>query len=124
LTSTEKAVIAARAAADKLGTDTVVLDVGEVLSIVDHFVIAGAPNTRQVRGIAEEVEEKIKEAGGDGPLRVEGTDDFHWVLLDFGDVVVHVFLEETRVFYELERLWADVPRLDWEISPAADARSR
>ncbi len=122
MTSTEKAVIAARAAADKLGTDTVILDVGDVLSIVDHFVIAGAANTRQVRSIAEEVEYQIKEAGSDGPLRVEGTDDFHWVLLDFGDVVVHVFLEETRAFYELERLWADVPRLEWEIS--ADARSR
>ncbi len=90
-----------------------VLEVGDVLAIVDHFVITSAPNTRQVRTIAEDVEEKVKEAGGAGPLRIEGLDDLHWVLLDFGDVVVHVFLDETRAFYELERLWGDVPRLDW-----------
>lgn len=84
------------------------------MSIVDYFVVTGAPNTRQVRTIAEEVEEQVKVAGGPGPIRVEGMDDATWVLLDYGDVVVHVFLEETREFYDLERLWADVGRLDWE----------
>lgn len=88
------------------------LQVGEVIGIVDHFVITSAPNTRQVRTIAEEVETQVKAAGGGGALRTEGLDDAHWVLLDFGDVVVHVFLDETRAFYELERLWRDVPRLD------------
>jgi ribosome-associated protein len=113
--------VAARTAADKLGSDTLVLDVGDVLGIVEHFVITSAPNTRQVRTIAEEVELQVKRAGGDGPTRVEGLDDFHWVLLDLDDVVVHVFLEETRRFYELERLWGDVPRIDWEqaVSPSA-----
>lgn len=91
-----------------------ILSVGEVLSIVESFVIASAPNTRQVATIAEEVEQRIKDAGGGGPFRVEGADDNRWVLLDYGDVVVHVFLQEVREFYELERLWSDVPRQTWE----------
>ena len=70
--------------------DIVLLEVGEVLSIVDWFVITSAANPRQVRTIAEEVEEKIKVAGGPGPLRTEGFDDLRWVLLDYGDFVVHV----------------------------------
>ena len=105
---------AARAAADKQATDTVVLEVGEVLSIVDWFVITSAPNPRLVRTIAEEVEARLKAGGSPGPLRTEGLDDARWVLLDFGDIVVHVFLDEVREFYALERLWGDVPRLDWE----------
>lgn len=117
----EKAVIAARAAAEKQGSDTVVLDVGDVLAIVERFVITGAPNTRQVRTIAEEVEEQLKLSGFDGPLRVEGLDDSRWVLLDFGDLVVHVFLDETREYYDLERLWRDVPRVPW--AEDDDARS-
>ena len=107
-------MIAARAAADKLGVDTVVLEVGDVLSIVEYFVITRAPNTRQVRTIAEEVEEQLKRADGPGPIRTEGLGDGQWVLMDYGDVVVHVFLDETREFYDLERLWSDVGRLDWE----------
>jgi ribosome-associated protein len=119
VTITDKAVIAARAAADKQGADTVVLDVGDVLAIVERFVVTGAPNTRQVRTIAEEVEEQVKLAGFDGPLRVEGLDDSRWVLLDFGDVVVHVFLDEAREYYDLERLWRDVPRIRWSEDDAA-----
>ena len=84
-------------------------------------MITGATNTRQVRTIAEEVEEAVKLEGFDGPLRVEGLSDSHWVLLDFGDLVVHVFLDETRGYYDLERLWRDVPRIDW--SRDDDARS-
>ena len=90
------------------------LDVGDVLSIVEHFVITSAPNTRQVRTIAEEVEQRVKDGGGGAPIRVEGLDDQRWVLLDYGDVVVHVFLQEVREYYELERLWSDVPRQAWE----------
>jgi ribosome-associated protein len=114
LTSTDKAVMAAVASADKLGQDTLVLDVGEVLGIVEYFVVTSASNTRQVRTITEDVADRIREAGGGRPIRTEGMGDLHWALLDFGDVVVHVFLDETREFYELERLWGDVPRLDWE----------
>jgi ribosome-associated protein len=92
--------------------------VGEILAIADWFVITSGSNPRQVRTIAEEVEAQVKAATGDGPIRVEGMDDARWVLLDFGDIVVHVFLEEVRAFYELERLWGDVARLDWEPEPA------
>jgi len=109
-------ILAAQAASSKKATDPVVLAVGDVLSITDFFVIVSASNPRLVRTIAEEVEEQIRSAGGPNPLRVEGLDDLHWVLLDFGEFVVHVFLQETREYYELERLWSDVPTLEWEES--------
>ena len=85
-------------------------------------MITSAGNPRQVRTIAEEVEAQVKATTGEGPLRVEGLDDARWVLLDFGDVVVHVFLEEVRAFYQLERLWGDVARLEW--APEVPARAR
>lgn len=107
------AVRAARAADDKQGSDTLVLDVGEVLAITDHFVITSAGNTRQVRTIAEEIEARIAADGGPRPRRIEGLDELMWVLLDYGGFVVHVFLDETRRYYELERLWSDVPRIEW-----------
>jgi ribosome-associated protein len=113
-TEIDLARVAAEAAASKQGDDIVILSVGEVLSIVESFVITSAPNTRQVATIAEEVEDRIKAAGGGGPIRTEGTDDNRWILLDYGDVVVHVFLQEVREFYELERLWSDVPRENYE----------
>jgi ribosome-associated protein len=108
------AVLAAAAAAAKKGRDTVVLDVGQVLAITGYFVITSGANSRQVRTLAEEVEKQITDAGGPKPLRIEGLDDLSWVLLDYGDFVVHVFHDDTRAYYELERLWADVPRVDWE----------
>ncbi|HVM51848.1 MAG TPA: ribosome silencing factor [Acidimicrobiales bacterium] len=116
LTSDERVRVAAEAAASKQGEEIVILSVGEVLAIVDSFVITSADNTRQVATIAEEIEKRIKAEGGGGPFRVEGLDDKRWVLLDYGDVVVHVFLREVREFYDLERLWSDVPRQVWEAS--------
>jgi ribosome-associated protein len=107
------AVVAARAAAAKTEEPTVVLEVGEVLAITGWFVITGGRNTRQVRTLAEEIEERVVAAGGPKPLRVEGLDSAQWVLLDYGDLVVHVFLDEAREFYDLERLWRDVPSVDW-----------
>lgn len=108
------AVTAARAAADKKGLSTVVLDVGPLLAITDTFVITSGTNDRQVRTIAEEVEARVKQAGMGPPLRVEGLDDARWVLLDYGDVVIHVFLEEARQYYDLERLWSYADRIEWE----------
>jgi ribosome-associated protein len=108
------AVLAAQAASDKKGEDPVVLAVGDVLAITDYFVIVSGNNTRQVRTIAEEIERALIDAGGPKPLRNEGFDDLRWVLLDYGDFVVHVFLAETRAYYELERLWSDVPRIEWQ----------
>lgn len=116
-------ITAARAAEDKKGERTLVLRVGDVLAITDAFVITSAPNTRQVRTIAEEIERQITESGGPKPLRIEGLDDLRWVLLDYGGFVVHVFLTEARDYYELERLWADVPRIEWDDSPIVGRRS-
>ena len=105
---------AARAASAKKAEDTIVLDVGPVLGITDAFVVTSGRNRRQVLTIADEVEAQVKDIGGPAPLRVEGRTDAQWVLLDYGDFVVHVFLDEVRRFYDLERLWGDVPRLSWE----------
>ncbi|WP_420443280.1 ribosome silencing factor [Candidatus Poriferisodalis sp.] len=88
----------------------VVLDVGDMLAITDWFVIASAPNARRVRRIAELMEQHVKAAGGEGPIRTEGLHEAQWVLLDFGEFVAHVFHEPTRAYYDLERLWSDVPR--------------
>ncbi len=109
--STRRAELAADAAATKLGTDIVLLDVSGILQIVDWFVVVSASNTRQVRTIVDEVEAAMKSSDGGGPVRSEGLDDGRWVLLDCGDVVVHVFLDEVRAFYNLERLWGDVPKV-------------
>ena len=105
---------AARGAADLQARDVVALDVGDVLGITDWFVVTSASNTRQVRRVAEQVEDAVKSAGGDGPLRVEGLEDATWVLLDFGLFVVHVFYDETRSFYDIERLWSDVPKVRFD----------
>jgi ribosome-associated protein len=110
---------AARAAAAKKAGETVVLDVGGVLAITDAFVITSGTNRRQVLTIAEEVEAQVKAVGGPAPLRVEGQADAQWMLLDYGDFVVHVFLDEVRRYYDLERLWADAPLIEWEGMPAA-----
>ncbi len=95
------------------------LDVGDVLAITGTFVITSAGNTRLVRALVDEIEAEVKASGGPSPRRVEGTDRHEWVLMDYGDVVVHVFLDETRRYYELERLWSDVPRIEWADDPAA-----
>ena len=108
---------AARAAAAKTDQATVVLEVGDVLAITGWFVVTGGTNTRQVRAMAGEVEAQVAAEGGPKPLRVEGLDAAQWVLLDYGDFVVHVFLDEVRSFYDLERLWRDVPVLDWRSVP-------
>jgi ribosome-associated protein len=110
--------VAARAAASKGGEDTVVIEVGRVLAITDAFVITGGRNHRQVAAIAEEVEAQVKAAFGIRPIRTEGLAQSEWVLLDYGDFVVHAFLDETRRYYDLERLWSDAPRIEWEDTSA------
>jgi ribosome-associated protein len=110
-------LIAAGAASSKTDEPTVVLDVGDLLGITDHFVITSGSNVRQVRTIAEEVEMRVKAQGGGSPRYVEGLQDASWVLLDYGQFVVHVFLDETRRFYDLERLWSDAPRVEEPFPP-------
>ena len=115
----QQTVVAARAALAKKGEDPVILEVGAVLAITDAFVITSGTNPRQVRTIAEEVELRVAQECGPKPLRVEGLDDARWVLLDYGDFVVHVFLDEVRRYYDLERLWSDAPRVEWDEEAAA-----
>ena len=111
----EECMVAARAADAKSGEDTTVLAVGELLGLTDAFVITSGTNTRQVKTIVDEVERQVKEAGGLRPIRVEGLDDARWVLMDYGDFLVHVFLDEAREFYDLEHLWAEAPRVAWRL---------
>jgi len=106
-------ICAARAADDKLGRDTVILDVGEVLAITGYFVITTASNARQIRAVTAEVEHQIKQAGGPGPSRIEGLGSSEWVLMDYGDFIVHVFGDDARSHYQLDRLWGDRPQVDW-----------
>lgn len=113
-----RAGIAAHAADDKKGEDIVVLDVGDIISIAEAFVFVSAPNTRLVRTIVEEIELALKLADDESPRSIEGLDDATWVLMDYGDVIVHVFLSETRAFYDLDRLWADAPTVEWSALPA------
>jgi ribosome-associated protein len=109
----ELTVLAAKVADDKKAENIVILDVGDIIGITDAFVIAGASNRRLVVTVAEEIEVAVKAAGGPTPLSVEGLEDAKWVLIDFGPFVVHVFDNETREFYDLERLWKDAPRWEW-----------
>ncbi|MEI8001771.1 MAG: ribosome silencing factor [Actinomycetes bacterium] len=108
----DRALVAAGAALEKKGTDVSILVVGEVLAIIEVFVLVSASNVRQVRTIVDEIEEHIEITDGAKPIAVEGRSDASWVLMDYGDVVVHVFLEETRAYYDLDRLWGDVPRVE------------
>lgn len=114
MTATDHAVqlvtTAALAAADKLATDIIAFDVSEQLAITDAFVLASGSNDRQVKAIVDEVEDKLREIGAK-PVRREGERDGRWVLIDYGEIVVHVQHEEERQFYALERLWRDCPAI-------------
>ena len=116
----EMAQIAALAADAKSGDDIVALDVSEPLPLVDVFLLVTGRNERNVAAIADEVEEKLLEAGHKR-LRREGRQESRWILLDFGDLVVHVFHEEERVYYGLERLWKDCPVIPIELPTPANA---
>jgi ribosome-associated protein len=116
-TATALARTAARAADDKKGTDTVIFDVSAVIVIAEAFVVTSANNRRLVRTIADAVEDQLRLEHGRSPLRIEGLSDQQWVLIDYGDVVVHVFAEEQRRFYEIERLYRDAPAITWEPTP-------
>ncbi|ANH40262.1 Ribosomal silencing factor RsfS [Nocardioides dokdonensis FR1436] len=109
--ATELVLAAARAAGDKLGTNLVAFDVSEQLAITDAFLLVSAANDRQVKAVVEAVEDGLREIGAK-PIRREGGRDGRWVLLDYGDIVVHVQHEEEREFYALERLWRDCPAIE------------
>ncbi|GAA3395731.1 ribosome silencing factor [Streptomyces roseoviridis] len=109
--SIELVTTAAQAAADRLAHDIIAYDVSDVLSITDAFLLASAPNDRQVKSIVDEIEERLLKELGAKPVRREGDRDARWILLDYVDIVVHVQHSEERVFYALERLWKDCPEL-------------
>lgn len=106
-------MIAVRAAESKQARDIVVLDVREATSFADFFVIASGANQRQIQAIADEIGMKLKNAG-ERPTSVEGYANAEWVLLDYGDLVIHVFSTKSRVYYDLERLWRDARQVEWE----------
>ena len=107
----ERLRLALHAAADKKAHDLVVLDLREVASFTDFFVIASGTNVRQVQAVADEVQEQLRKRLGVKPARVEGYNSAEWVLLDYGDFIFHVFEEKSRRFYDLERLWREAPRV-------------
>lgn len=127
MTATERAVelakIAARAADDKQGDDLVGLDVSANMPLTDIFLIASGRNERLVLAIAEEIEDQLSAQAGQKAIRREGRDEGRWVLLDFGDLVVHVFHEEDRMYYGLERLWRDAPVVDLALGAEAPAQA-
>jgi ribosome-associated protein len=114
VSSKDFAIEIARIADDKKADEVLVLNVGEVLGITEYFVLSGASNPRLVGAIADEVTSQMRERYGRSPIRTEGIREQMWVLVDYGDVVVHVFAEETRRFYEIERLYKDVPKVEWQ----------
>jgi len=126
MTATDHALelvqVAAAAAADKLAQQVIAFDVSDQLAITDAFVLASATNERQVKAIVDEVEDKLREVDAK-PIRREGHREGRWVLLDYGEIVVHVQHEEERQFYALERLWRDCPSIPVPQPgpPAADA---
>ena len=104
--SREMAAIAVKALEEKKGKDNKVIDIHEVSVIADYFVIASGSNLNQVEALKENVEEKLGKAGYE-PKQIEGSRNSSWILMDYGDMIVHIFDEENRLFYDLERIWRD-----------------
>jgi ribosome-associated protein len=117
----ELALSAARFADDLKASDILVLQVGDVIALTEYFVVVSASNKRLVDAIVEEVEARVRDSTGRSPVRVEGARENQWVLIDYGDVIMHVFLSEIRDFYEIERLYNDVPKIDWADTDAETA---
>ena len=113
LNSLELAVFIARVIDEKQGENTIVIPVGPVVGITEYFIVTSASNARLVRAITDSVLNNVREAVGKGPLRSEGTREQQWVLIDYGDVVVHIFIDEMRRFYEIERLYKDIVPTPW-----------
>ncbi|KRF44501.1 Iojap family protein [Terrabacter sp. Soil811] len=109
--SIQLAKVAALASEEKLAEKVMAIDVSEQMPLTDVFVIASAPSERQVGAIVDEVEDRLRELGSK-PIRREGEREGRWVLIDFGDIIVHVQHEEEREYYALERLWKDCPEID------------
>ena len=110
--SLQLALAAARTAAENRGQDLVVLDLRDLTSFFDYFVIATGASRRQLHAMSEEIDRVLEKELGDERLGIEGYDESHWILLDYGNVVIHLFDAGTREFYDLENLWAEAKRVD------------
>ncbi|MDR3570480.1 MAG: ribosome silencing factor [Syntrophobacteraceae bacterium] len=120
LSSRDKALLCAREALQDKALDLVVLEISRFSSVADYFIICSGKSSRQVQGIADNLERGLR-TGGIKPLGSEGKQEGHWVLIDYGDVVIHIFYEPVRLFYDLESLWSEAPRVevDWDHSEGA-----
>ena len=119
MTSEQLAEAIAELAADKKALDIVELDLRGAVDYTDYFVICSGTSDRHVKAICDGIRYGLKDADGVGPRRVEGLTQARWVLMDYLDVVVHVFVPELREFYALERLWGEVPQLRAPVMPAS-----
>jgi len=108
----EKLMIAATAASERKALEMVALDIRKIASFAEYFLVCSGTSTRQVQAIADEVMEKLREQRDARPLHTEGYETATWILLDYGDLIVHVFTEDSRQFYQLERLWRDAERVE------------
>jgi ribosome-associated protein len=113
-----RALLAARTAEDNRGVNIVVLDMRELTSLFDYFVLASGTSRRQLHAMSEEIDHALEERMGDRRLGIEGYVESRWILLDYGDVVVHLFEPETRAYYALEELWGQAKRVPFEPHPA------
>lgn len=103
----ERVKLAITCAAEKKALGTVLLDLREIADFTDFFIITSGSNQRQVQAISDEIEENMKRQFGETPLNIEGYNSAEWILMDYGDFIVHIFGEKEREFYDLERLWRD-----------------
>jgi ribosome-associated protein len=111
ISSWDKTLLLTRAALEKKASDLVVMEVRELTSIADYFIVCSGRSDRQVQSIAQGIEENVRRAGVP-PLSIEGASRGHWVLMDFSDVVVHIFYDPVREFYDLDGLWGHAPRVN------------
>lgn len=110
LTSREKAVLSARAAAEKKAFDVVILEVIKITTIADYFLICSGDSRRQVRAVMDNIDKELSKVGIT-PLHIEGIETCRWVLLDYDDLIIHIFDNQTRLYYDLDRLWGDAPKV-------------
>lgn len=112
----QRALVAARAAEENRGQDIVILDMRELTPVFDYFVLASGASRRQLHAMSEEIDRALEQGLGDRRLGIEGYEESRWILLDYGDVVIHLFDRETRSYYALEDLWGQAKRVPYESS--------
>lgn len=110
LTSREKAIFSAKAAVEKKASDVVILEVVKITPVADYFLICSGDSHRQVKAVMEQIDRELSKAGI-SPHHIEGTDASRWILMDYEDLIVHIFDNETRLYYDLDRLWGDAPKI-------------